>query len=503
MKIVIVGGGTAGWLSALYLANKTADNKLHDITVIDSSKLGIIGAGEGSTGSFVDTLKNRLKNLKGLNLKDFHKKTNSTIKMGIHCKNWHGEGESFYEPLGAQRTFLEPFDLDYISALKYGESVDSSACMHMWKQNKVPFVYRGDGEPKASYSYHFDAHKVGEYFKEVALQNNVKHIDSEIHNLTIEDGELKSIQLKETKETITADMWIDCSGFRRVLIEPMGGGWIDYSKWLPVNKAMTYFHQFESDEIIAPETLALALPNGWMWQIPTQERYGCGYVYSDRFVSDEQAHKELQEITGRTIDKFRIIPFNPGRCERTWVGNVLAIGLSSHFLEPLEATSIHITSNSLDAFCSSCLHFSKEKTLTDYNINLFNSNFADTIDDYKSLIQMHYITRREDSNFWKYVKYDLEITERNKEVLELCKNRVPSFKDFSAIVSASGWGVWSWLLAGLGHISVDVVDDTIHNANLKIDLKKMYNDMQFKYNRVPEIFYTHNEFLHDVKSGKI
>jgi len=162
MKIVIVGGGTAGWLSALFLANRTADSDLHDITVIDSSKLGIIGAGEGSTGSFVDTLRNRLKNIKGLSIKDFHRKTNSTIKMGIHCKNWHGEGESFYEPLGAQRTFLEPLDLDYILGLKYGDAVDSSAAMYMWKQNKVPFVYRGDGEPKASYSYHFDAHKVGD-----------------------------------------------------------------------------------------------------------------------------------------------------------------------------------------------------------------------------------------------------------------------------------------------------------------------------------------------------
>jgi tryptophan halogenase len=503
MKIVIVGGGTAGWLSALYLANKTADNNLHDITVIDSSKLGIIGAGEGSTGSFVDTLRNRLKNIKGFSLKDFHKKTNSTIKMGIHCKNWHGGDESFYEPLGPQKTFLDSLDFDYILALKYGIAVESSSCFHLWKQNKVPFVYRADGHAKASYSYHFDAHKVGEYFKEVALQNKVKHIDAEVHNLVIENEELKSIQLKETGETIEADMWIDCSGFRRALIEPMGAGWVDYSKWLPANKAMTYFHQFEPNETIVPETLALALPNGWMWQIPTQERYGCGYVYSDKFVTDEEALKELQEITGRTIDKFRIIPFKPGRCDRAWIGNVFAVGLSSHFLEPLEATSIHNTCSALEQFCSSYLHYSKEKTLTDYNRNLFNKNFTETIDDYKDLIQMHYITKREDSKFWKYIKYELEITNRNKEVLELCKNRVPAFKDFSGIVSASGWGVWSWLLAGLGHISNEVVDDTIKNANLKLDLKKMYKDMKNLYSDVPDIFYTHNEFLEDIKKGKI
>jgi hypothetical protein len=109
----------------------------------------------------------------------------------------------------------------------------------------------------------------------------------------------------------------------------------------------------------------------------------------------------------------------------------------------LEATSIHLTCNTLESFCSNCLHYTKEKTLTDFNINLFNKNFAETIDDYRDLIQMHYITKREDSSFWKYVKYELEITDRNKEVLNLCKIRVPSFKDFSQIVSASGWGVWS------------------------------------------------------------
>jgi tryptophan halogenase len=503
MKIVIVGGGTAGWLSALFLANRTVDNNLHDITVIDSSKLGIIGAGEGSTGSFVDTLRNRLDKIKGFSLRDFHKKTNSTIKMGIHCKNWHGEGESFYEPLGPQKTFLDNLDFDYILALKYGIAVESSSCYHLWKQNKVPFIYRADGQAKASYSYHFDAHKVGEYFKEVALFNGVKHIDAEVHNLVIENGELKSVQLKETDEVIEADMWFDCSGFRRALIGPMGGGWIDYSKWLPTNKAMTYFHQYEPNETIVPETLALALPNGWMWQIPTQERYGCGYVYSDKFVTDEEALKELQDVTGRKIDKFRIIPFQPGRCDKTWVGNVLAVGLSSHFLEPLEATSIHNTCSVLENFCSSCLHYSKEKTLSDYNRNLFNFNFGQTIDDYKDLIQMHYLTRREDSEFWKYMKYDLEVTERNKQVLELCKRRVPAFKDFSGIVSASGWGVWSWLLAGLGYISEEVVDDTIKNANLKVDLKTMYKDMRNLYSDVPDIFYTHNEFLQDIKSGKI
>ena len=140
---------------------------------------------------------------------------------------------------------------------------------------------------------------------------------------------------------LEADFWIDCSGFGRVLTKEMGGGWHSYSDYLPVNSALPYLHSFENNEVPKFETLAWAMPNGWQWQIPTQTRYGCGYVYSDMFVNKEQAHSELEQITGRKIEPIRNIKFDVGRLENFWTKNVVAIGLSSGFLEPLQATSIH------------------------------------------------------------------------------------------------------------------------------------------------------------------
>jgi len=506
MKIVIVGGGTAGWLSAIYLANlnvRADEFRPYQITVIESPNIPIIGAGEGSTGALIGTLKEKLRKLEGLNQEEFLKKAGATVKLGLNCKNWNGDGENFLEPLQPSSTSWSVLDIDYLLASAHGKSYQASATGTLWDENKVPF-YKDTLKDAGGIGYHFDAHKVGAYFKEVALKNGVEFISADVTETDVcpGTGNLLSVTL-DNGNAILADMWFDCTGFNKLLINAVGGKWKSYSEWLPCDRAMPYLHNYEEGETIRPETLAWAMPNGWMWQIPTQERYGCGYVYSSKFVSDEQALKEMEEITGRKIDPIRVIKFNPGRQEEVWKKNVVCFGLASNFLEPLEATSIHSTIVQLEVFISIHLGIDLNETMFDVNIEKYNKFFGKMIDDFKDLIQIHYITKREDSEFWKYIKYELEISDRNKEVLNLCKIRVPSFKDFSAIVSASGWGVWCWLLAGLGHISNDVVDDSIYNANLKIDLQKAYGDIQNRYSKVPEIFYTHNEFLEDIKTGKI
>jgi tryptophan halogenase len=163
--------------------------------------------------------------------------------------------------------------------------------------------------------------------------------------------------VETTTGKIEADFWIDCSGFARVLIGPMGGGWKSFSEYLPVNGAIPYIHEFKKDEDVRLETLAWAQPNGWMWQIPTQKRYGCGYVYSDMFTTYDKAVDELMKTTGRKIEPLRNLKFDSGRLEKCWVDNVVGIGLSAAFVEPLEATSIHSTVVQLDMLLASCLNF--------------------------------------------------------------------------------------------------------------------------------------------------
>jgi tryptophan halogenase len=424
--------------------------------------------------------------------------------MGVHCKNWNGDGKSYFEPLQSSKTGQYSPDIDYLLATKYDESHRSSPMGVFWDNNLVPFP-KNSYAAHGAYSYHFDAHKVGAYFKKLALENGVKHIDAEIHNLDINPntGDLESVDLKNTNQTITADLWFDCTGFARALIGPMGGGWTSYSKHLPVNKALTYLHPYEDGEKIAPETLAWAMPNGWMWQIPTGDRYGCGYVYSDKFVTDEQAHKELEEVTGRKITPLRTISFDPGRVNEVWKNNVLSLGLASCFLEPLEATSIHGTIVQIDMFINLYLHYSKEHTFYQTARDRYNKAVARLVDDYRDLIQIHYVTKREDSEFWKYCKNDLEYTDKVKEILEICKHRSPSFRDFEFFIGASGWGVWAWILAGLGHVTPELANDSLLDNNLNIDDDFMYDKIKTIYNQNLDKYYTHNEFLADIKSGKI
>ena len=504
MKIVIVGGGTAGWLAALFLANKNIRNDNwvpYDITVIESSKIGIIGAGEGTTGIMVDTILNKLKNLKGLSEREFFKRSNSTIKLGLDCKDWDGVGTSYYEPIQTTKTANSIIDIHYLMAVKYGKAYESVQNALLWEENKVPFInktYNSIG----GYAYHFDAYKVADYLKEVAIMNGVKHIDGEVDNLDIDSkhGYLRSVKVKDTGEFIDGEFWIDASGFNRVLIDQMGGGWVDYRKWLPCNSAMPYIHKFEEGEVLRPSTMAWAQKNGWMWQIPTQERYGCGYVYDDRFVSDEQAHKELEETTGRKIDPIKVIKFKSGRLEKAWVNNVLAVGLSSNFLEPLEATSIHGTIAMLDMFCNFHLSPMSSVTIQPVGIKKFNEYFGYMIDEFRDLVQMHYMTKRNDTPFWQFVQNDLEKTDKVKDILEICKYRSPNYRDWSTYHGTAGWGVWCWILAGLGYVTPLLAHQTLFDHDFTFDDKMMYNKMKDAFMSQRVDFCTHMDFIDYVKS---
>jgi len=505
MKIVIVGGGTAGWLSAIYLANLNvrADGfKPYQITVIESPNIPIIGAGEGSTGALIGTLKEKLRKLEGLNQEEFLKKAGATVKLGLNCKNWNGDGENFLEPLQPSSTSWSVLDIDYLLASAHGKSYQASATGTLWDENKVPF-YKDTLKDAGCIGYHFDAHKVGAYFKEVALKNGVEFISADVTETDVcpGTGNLLSVTL-DNGNAILADMWFDCTGFNKLLINAVGGKWKSYSEWLPCDRAMPYLYNYEEGETIRPETLAWAMPNGWMWQIPTQERYGCGYVYSSKFVSDEQALKEMQEITGRKIDPIRVIKFNPGRQEEVWKKNVVCFGLASNFLEPLEATSIHSTIVQLEVFISIHLGIDLNETMFDVNIEKYNKFFGKMIDDFKDLIQIHYITKREDTEFWKWVKNEMPKTDKVKEIIEICKYKSPSPRDWDIFSGASGWGVWACILTGLGILEKRTICNTMWNNNLNVDSDIMYEKMISHFYNENKKFMTHNELLDFIKKEK-
>jgi tryptophan halogenase len=502
MKIVIVGGGTAGWLAAASLANQNAlykedNHPQHEVIVIDSSKIPIIGSGEGSTGLLTEFITTRFGALKRSEV-DFFYGTKAVPKYGIKFKDWNGVGTEFLSPIQPSQTADYSYDADFLSCAVEGNYADASLSGYLMGKNLSDFHVDNKKNIKV-HGYHFDAHEVGKYLKSICISNGITHIDSTIKEVNIDSitGECSSVDL-ENGTNINADLWIDCTGFSRLLINKVGGKWISYSNELPTNSALPYIHKYNNPYEAKLETLAWAMPNGWMWQIPTQERYGCGYVYCDRFVSQDKALEELQTITGRQIEPLRNLKFDAGRVDKFWIKNVVAMGLSSSFLEPLQATSIHSTLIQIDALFSNYLCFDKESMFLEQNIKNYNKFISYLIDDFKDLIRVHYANGRQDTEFWRFCNNELPMSDKVKEVIEMCKYRSPSNHDFGSYYGVSGWGVWCWSLVGLGILPMSSIKNTLDKFSMLNYTKEKHNNVMAMNKRVSISFQNQPEFIRNL-----
>ena len=455
MKIVIVGGGTAGWLAALFISKMHPE---HDLTVIESSTIGIIGAGEGSTGLLTNVVAGSVWDL-GCNHDEFLKETGATLKYGIKHIGWTPENNFYYGPLDGTMSMSAIPD----GAFAYQHSSDKEhlhtvSYMGLLLETGKSNVNRSTNKfADHSHALHFDAHKVGKYFKKIVSKNNkIKHIDSEVLDITLnETGFISSLKLKN-QEIVNGDFFIDASGFSRVLMKKLETPWISYSKNLPVNSAMPFILDYKEGELPEPYTTAWAQSSGWMWQIPVLDRRGCGYVFDDNFITPDQAQAEIEITLGRKIDPIRVLKFETGRLENTWVKNCLAIGLSAAFAEPLEATSIHSTIVQLTKFVFEYLKPTVDLTINQGSINNYNRNVNRMYDDFKEFLVLHYMGGRTDSEFWKYISSGATKTEFVKDMLEMSKSKIPTFNDFNEYYGAAGWPLWSWVLAGTNNLSADV-----------------------------------------------
>ncbi len=454
MKIVIVGGGTAGWVTAAMIYKYRTDI---DVTVIESSKLPIIGAGEGSADSLTWFINESWPNDVVTEM-DFLKKTKATPKLAIKLKNWKGDGSVLYSPITPSATASLPIDKLFLaSILKYGKSDKASFNSWLLDNNLSTFdkKYKKVSPQIANHAYHFDGHCVGQYFKEVCLKFGVNIIDSEVNDLFFDEKEnLKSIKLSNGN-TIESDLWIDSSGFNRVLMGKTNNKWISYKEQLPVNSAIPFSTDINS-QIVRFETLAETLNSGWLWKIPLQHRHGCGYVYCDAFQNYDESLKELNQKLNTNIEPIKHIKFDCGRYENSWYKNIVSIGLSSHFLEPLQATSIHIA---IFTATNLILHSLKDKeTIFDEaNVKGFNRRVNVVIDDYKDLLQMHYLAGREDTPFWKFIKNEIKVSDANKERIEISKFRLLNNLDVCTEHGTGGWGVWSHIFDNAGLFKKEMV----------------------------------------------
>lgn len=442
MNIVVVGGGTAGWLTALYSKKIFPE---HNITLIESKEIGIAGVGEASTPHLINIL-----NFLEISISDFIKKTNSTIKNAIKFTGWSkNKKDFFYHPfeynnnlISEQHGYLDSFKtgtniFHLYSSLSNVPSDEYCFINKLSNNNLVPFIKTNndkktnkinDYQQMSGWSLNFDARLTAKYFFDLAEKRNIQKIEGKIKEILLNENEEIFALLLEDNNKIDCDFVFDCSGLLRLIIgKKYLSKWISYKEYLPTNKALPFF--LDNNKEMPPYVEATAMNYGWMWKTPLQNRYGCGYVFDNNHISVDEAKKEIEEMLGFEIFPPKTFSFEPGTYEKIWIKNCLAVGLSGGFIEPMESSSITQTILNLQNFFSNKNNILTKNQNIKNNFNLFNQKMSFSIVEY---LYWHYVTNKDNTVFWK------EFTKNNKmpnlinNILEINKERVLSLKDFQA-----------------------------------------------------------------------
>jgi tryptophan halogenase len=401
-RIVVIGGGTAGWITAIFAKKHFSDS----VTIISPSSIDILGAGEGSTPNMPITFSSF-----GIDIKDFLTTTDATIKTGIEFINWN-------------------------------KNVDGSF-NHLFTIS--------DNYVENAYGFHFNARKTADYLESFGKNIGIQ-IKDEVIKKFIEDSEGNIIKIiTESGLEIDSDFIFDCSGFSRLLIDKhFKSEWKSYSEHLICNKAFGFFlpQNEELNMDSKTKTKSISMSSGWMWQIPLQNRWGCGYVFNDDFISVELAKKEVEDYIGKEITIQKVFDFNPGVYKETWKKNCVALGLSSGFIEPLEATSIMTLIVSLNKLKSYDIF-----NPNDENKNYYNKHITNVSEQIVSFLVNHYKCGRIDTPFWRHIDR-LESPTSLQKIKNTTKLDTSTIKKIFGISNSDSitFDEYSYELVDYGHI---------------------------------------------------
>ena len=502
MNIVVIGGGTAGWLTALYAKKIYGE---HNIVLVESEEYGILGAGEGSTPGLIEFL-----NFVEIPYIDLIKNCNATIKNGIKFTNWSKDGDNYFHPFfsNSEASNDSNFNLNnhYIendaafshncASLKNHKLKDYAFIEKVSDELRVPFIKNSEEQLVNAFSdisIHFDARLLATYLRSIGEKRGIirkEGIVNEIFNDP--DGYINKI--KTEKEEIECDFVFDCSGFKRIIIgDYYKSNWKSYSEYLPAKKAIPFF--LEMDKKIPPYTEAIAMDYGWMWKIPLQNRYGCGYVFDSDYISEEDAIKEIENFLGFEPQyprkKKGAFDFSAGCFENIWIKNCLAVGLSSGFLEPLEATSIMQTLMVLRRFMSDKQNL---QTKNDFIKEKFNEIYLNETQEIVDFLYLHYTTNKENTLFWKNFNKNNKIPKRISYILNICKdvtlnNNFNLF--FNGIFPISSY---NYILIGNEIINNEIIKKNSIFVLDDIKIKNYENILSNQKILIPKLL-THNDFI--------
>ena len=445
-NVVIVGGGTSGWISAALLMKILG--KAVSVTLVESDDIGTIGVGEATIPPILS-----LNKALALDERDFMRRSKATIKLGIQFENW-GHPDNVYMhafgTIGKDFPFC-PFQHFWFRARETGgggDLWDYSLNLQAARRGTFGFVQQQQDVPALAYAYHFDAGLYAQYLRGESERMGAKRIEGTICrvNLDPESGHVTSVDLADGR-SIAGDLFIDCSGFRGLLIqEALNTGYEDWSHWLPCDRAVAV--PSERDERTTPYTRSIAHGAGWQWKIPLQHRNGNGMVYcSQEWSDDEAAERLLANLGTKQLAEPRVLRFKTGRRLRQWHGNVVSIGLASGFLEPLESTSIHLIQSGVVRLIK---HF-PFRGIKPAEVDEYNRQSRLEFEQVRDFIICHYHLNRRDEDFWRQCRR-MPIPDSLARKLQLFRATGKIYREQEELFSEVAW---LQVLVGQGIVPTD------------------------------------------------
>ena len=429
-RLVIAGGGTAGWIAAAALSHQF--HGILEITLVESEEIGTIGVGESS----IPPLR-AFHRLLGIDEQEFMRATAATFKLGIHFENWRKPGDSYIHSFGTtgQSTWACEFHHFWLHSLTRGMQSDLGAyCLEHEAAKAAKFAT--SPQTAINYAYHLDASVYAKFLRKFAEKFGARRIEGKIKDVrqNSASGFIEALVL-DSGQTIEGDFFIDCTGFRGLLIEQtLHAGYEDWSHWLPCDSAVAV--QTESTGPAVPYTRAIAHEAGWRWRIPLQHRVGNGLVYCSRYMADAQAtEKLLREVEGKPLIQPRVIKFRTGRRRKVWHKNVLALGLASGFVEPLESTSIHLIVTGVTRL----IHLFPFSGVSQSLVEQYNNDAVTELEKIRDFVVLHYFaTERDDSAFWRFCA-GMEVPESLAHRLEMFRERAHVWQRDGELFRLDSW----------------------------------------------------------------
>jgi tryptophan 7-halogenase len=487
-KIVIVGGGTAGWMAAAAFS-ALLDTKRVEIVLIESDEIGTVGVGEATIPPLM-----AFNHMAGVDEDEFLAASYGTFKLGIEFVDWGAKGERYFHPFGPHGQDYRgvQFHQFYLREAKRRPLPDirewsmSGAAAELGRFAR-PAPDSPMPLPQLGYAFHFDAGLYAQFLRRKSERKGVQRIEGKIVEVALDGatGHVRSVKLAEG-QTVDGELFIDCSGFRALLMEEkLGTGYEDWSHWLPCDRAAAVQSALAGPP--EPFTRSTARAAGWQWRIPLQHRMGNGLVYSSAHVSREDAEGLLlTNLETEPVAQPRHLSFTAGRRRLAWNANVVSLGLSSGFVEPLESTSIHLVQSGI----AKLLALFPDRRFNPVERDEYNRQMQEVFEDVRDFVILHYkATRRDDSEFWNYCR-TMDVPDSLATKLDLWRAKGRVFRQGRELFATA-----SWVAVLLGQGIVPEEQEPAANAMDSAFISNAMDQMRLSYRRTAEQMPSHADFI--------